>query len=187
MAISSLLRGAGNRTVIGLIDWDLKNKPDANVLILGLDDRYAIDNYILDPVAVGLLLLREGVVSPDVFGLNAEAGYLSIAQADSDILVKIAVKIVSDIHKRLKEKEKEDVVSLKFQYAEGFSIELPRWLAVLQGHRLEAVIKEAYPALLRYRGEPDLKRDVIGKIFKDRPGLIPVAIVDTMKAIQAVR
>lgn len=53
------LYGAGNKTVYGIIDWDTKNNPNQRVRVLGHRQRYSIENYILDPLLVVALLLRE--------------------------------------------------------------------------------------------------------------------------------
>lgn len=187
ISISSMLRKAGNSTVMGLIDWDLKNSSSPDVKVLGENERYAIDNYILDPIAIGLLLLRENIVSPKTFGFSDDAGYLSIAQSESTELIRIAQKIILDLANNLKDKEKEDIQEVEFRYSEGFYAKFPRWLAILQGHRLEQALKETYPPLNRYKNEPDLKREIIAKVLTDRPGLIPSAIIQTLKTIQNSR
>jgi len=44
------LTKAGNTTVRGLIDWDLKNKPVKNVVVSGLQLFYTIENIVLNPI-----------------------------------------------------------------------------------------------------------------------------------------
>lgn len=55
------LSSAGNDQIYGIIDWDRENKPEGKVLVLGENERYAIENYLLDPLEMGLLLIRETV------------------------------------------------------------------------------------------------------------------------------
>lgn len=55
VAIISKLQDINN--VYGLIDYDGKNKKDGKLIVAG--DRYAIENYIFDPIFVGLILLHD--------------------------------------------------------------------------------------------------------------------------------
>lgn len=187
VSIASVLRNSGNRTIVGLIDWDLKNKPTEHVQVLGVGARYALDNYILDPIAVGLFLMREKYSPVEEFGFTEGESYLSIAQSSPEVLAKIARKVTSDLSKNLKQEERAESDDHSFNYSEGFSIIQPRWLAVIQGHRLEAVLKETYPPLLRFRGEPDLKNEIIKKVLTDRPGLIPSEVLWALREVQETR
>lgn len=186
-SIAALLREAGNKTIIGLVDWDQKNRPTDHVQVLGFGDRYAIDNYILDPLAVGLFLLREQFVKSEDFGFDAKSSYLSIAQGDVKILEIVANKVVDDLSKKLTENEKSELGGIDFPYSEGFTLVQPKWLAVLNGHRLELALKETYGPLLRFKNEGDLKNAIVRKVFTDRPGLIPLEFIRALISIQAVR
>lgn len=53
------LREKGNDLVYGIIDYDNHNSDEDNIFVLGEGKRYAIDNYVLDPLYVALLLIRE--------------------------------------------------------------------------------------------------------------------------------
>lgn len=186
VSVVQQLREAGNRTVYGLIDWDCKNKSSDGVFILGDMNRYSIENYILDPLLIGLLLLREKIIEPIIFGLPSDSKYIAIAEDDIDSLTSIARKVASDIECVIDTKEKVDCTQIQFRYQNGVSISLPKWLTLVQGHRLEASLKLAYPQLNRYRSEPDLKRAILARVLDDRPNLVPDAITKTLKDIQSV-
>lgn len=49
----------GNEQIYGIIDWDLNNSPTNRVLVLGHGERYAIENFLLDPLLMGILMIRE--------------------------------------------------------------------------------------------------------------------------------
>lgn len=55
--IVNALRGLGNDLVYGIKDFDNKNHSSQYVFVLGENKRYAIDNYIFDPIYVSLLNL----------------------------------------------------------------------------------------------------------------------------------
>lgn len=58
------LANAGVISVYGIVDSDKKNMGNDYLLVLGEGNRYAIDNYILDPIFVGLLLIDKGIIKP---------------------------------------------------------------------------------------------------------------------------
>jgi len=51
--------------IYGIIDYDGKNKTTSDIIVLGENGecRYTLENYILDPVFVGLALLRDHLVN----------------------------------------------------------------------------------------------------------------------------
>lgn len=52
----------GNKSIYGIIDWDKNNnsnKSHPNIKILGENQRYTIENYIFDPLWMGIFLLIE--------------------------------------------------------------------------------------------------------------------------------
>jgi len=53
------IRHSGNKTIFGLIDWDRTNKSSANTYIVvhGENERYSIENFILDPLYLAVLFL----------------------------------------------------------------------------------------------------------------------------------
>lgn len=53
------LANGGNESVFGLVDWDKRNDPEGRVHVLGHGKRYAIENYLLDPLLVAAISIRE--------------------------------------------------------------------------------------------------------------------------------
>ncbi|QHB27031.1 hypothetical protein TCK1_1685 [Pseudomonas monteilii] len=56
IAMVDSLAYAGNSTVRGIIDWDLKNKPAQNIVVAGRGLYYTIENIMLNPLYVLRLL-----------------------------------------------------------------------------------------------------------------------------------
>src|SRR5690606_993094 len=69
--ITDLLRNSGNKFIWGIIDWDLNSKkPKSEFLrILGWEERYSIENFLLDPLLMAILLMVEKIRKPEFFGL----------------------------------------------------------------------------------------------------------------------
>ncbi len=71
VAMVDSLTQAGNVTVRGVIDWDLKNKPRENVVVSGMNIFYTIENIMLNPLYVFRLLYSH---SPDKYSLLKYCG-----------------------------------------------------------------------------------------------------------------
>jgi ABC-type cobalamin/Fe3+-siderophores transport system ATPase subunit len=179
------LTGGGNKTVVGAIDWDTRNASTHTIFVLGENERYSIENFILDPVLVGLLLLRERMLNAESIGLSKEKRYTDAAKLGIDELQAIANTMVAKFSK-----PKEFVTPnfdelIDFKYANGHQVTVPRWFSLIQGHALEQRMKEAFPGLLRYRNEADLKLAVIQRVLDDFPLFIPIAFITLFKRVQS--
>ena len=61
-SIVEKLRKAGNSKIFGIIDWDLKNKSTDSIFVHLENEMYTLENVILSPYFVGLLLLQENII-----------------------------------------------------------------------------------------------------------------------------
>lgn len=161
----------GNKTVYGILDWDLKNQKTAKIKVLGQGSRYSIENYILDPILLSSLLLLESHIQRSDIGLNNNESFFDIPKLDDDRLQKIADFMVDKLiaHKPADSSYKDR----KCEYVCGKSVLLPSWFLEIQGHELEQILKDTFPPLKRYRNESDLKKEVIKKVIDHVPDLIP--------------
>lgn len=180
--VTQLVAG-GNRTVVGIVDWDLKNKSDGAVLVLGEDERYSIENYLLDPVLVGLLLLRERFKLPEDVGLEPGTRYSDVASFSQHQLQSLATAVISALPDQISSRSSEQV---DYSYNGGAKVRVPKWLSSIQGHLLETQYKEAFPSLLRYRNEPDLKLAVIDRVLGDFPQFTPETVTGIFRRVQCI-
>ncbi|MBS9384778.1 MAG: AAA family ATPase [Dolichospermum sp. BR01] len=181
--VNQLQRG-GNRTVYGIIDWDLTNSGNERIKVLGQGNRYSIENYILDPVLVAAFLFREKWIERHAIGLNEYETYIHLASFDSSRLQGIADFVVNKARGHMP--MPVDDAKVACEYVGGQTINLPNWFLQTQGHQLETVLKEAYPELKRFQRESQLKLEIIGKVMDDIPSLIPYDLVSLFKEIQAI-
>jgi len=65
ISMVSQLTSQGNDLVYGIIDYDGKNKSTDRILVSGEGKRYTIENYLLDPLFIACLLIREKVAFTD--------------------------------------------------------------------------------------------------------------------------
>lgn len=159
----------GNDQVYGIIDWDLVNKSSERVWVLGGSERYAIENYLLDPLLMGILFIRENKVSISEFkglSMNAYAEF-------SNMTIDEAQIIINEILKRLDMSISE---SVNYQSFNNWKLEIAKEFTTKQGHELEKLYKSKFPFLKSYRRESELKIDVIQKVISDYPIYAPIAL-----------
>lgn len=178
------LADSGNRTVVGIVDWDRRNSSTSTILVIGEGERYSIENFVLDPIPLGLLMLREKFFKPDKIGLSPGAKYSDAPTLTQDQLQSLATAIVNKIAKLSTVNDTGNLITIK--YIGGLIVDVPEWFLVLQGHALEALLKEAFPQLLRYRNEPELKLAVIKRVLDDFPQFIPESVVELFRNIQRI-
>lgn len=53
------LRNGGNKSVFGLIDWDGKNTGSEELAVFAEGKRYALENFVLDPLMIAATICRE--------------------------------------------------------------------------------------------------------------------------------
>jgi hypothetical protein len=177
------LVAAGSKTVFGIIDWDLKNEQTSNVLVLGRGNRYSIENYILDPLLIAALLLRDKLVSREAVGLANDETYIDLRSFGSDRLQEVANAVLGLCGLKLDEEREWQVCS----YVNGTSVDLPQSFLTRNGHSLEEVLKEKFEGLRKYHKEDQLKREILDKILDDLPGLLPADFLPVLKTIQEGR
>lgn len=176
------LADGGVRTVLGVVDWDRKNAEAHPVFVLGEGERYSIENFLLDPLLIGGLLLRELFETPESLGLDPAIKYVDMRGLSQANLQAMADGVVG----RLTVPSGATSDSLTFEYVSGVCINVPTWFAHMQGHDLETAYKQAFPKLLRYQNEPDLKMAVVSLVLGDYPGLVPVSILRLFDKVQRV-
>lgn len=172
----------GNKTVYGIIDWDLKNNETERIKVLGHQNRYSIENYILDPLLLAALLIREKLIARDLVGMKENETYIDLARVDNNKLQEIANFILNKIKSSSSVEHKDD--SQSCEYVGGQKINLPSWFLNMKGHDLEKNIKETFNELNRYRKEGDLKKEILSKVIDDIPELIPKDLLLVFQKIQ---
>lgn len=176
------LHRKGNRTVYGIIDWDLRNVESEHVKILGAGKRYSIENYIFDPLLLACFLLREKWIDRSVLELKDDETFIHICSFSSDRLQKIADSILNKIVSYISSPTRQD--KEQCMYVCGQIVELPQWFLQTQGHRLEDAVKEAFKELRRFRQQADLKKEILRKVVDDTPILLSKDFIDLFKSIQ---
>ena len=166
----------GNQEIYGIIDWDTHNSSKDRILVLGENNRYAIENYLLDPLLMGLLFLREKKKTTKEFGVTTFSTYIEINKMSPDDAQLIIDKILSDLNLQSTNK-------ILYNLCNGWSLYLTKEFCQHQGHDLEQLYKDNYPFLKSYQREDALKNDVISKIIEEYYQYMPQDILEVIKRI----
>lgn len=180
------LRDRGNKTVYGIIDWDLTNKEDGAVKVLGHETRYSIENYIFDPLPLAVLVLRERVVGDVDLGFDDATTHTDFRDYDVVRLQSIVNGVVARIAEKLKPDQTADTTPVQCEYINKNVVTIPKWYLVLRGHNLEDAVKAAFPGLQDFHNEGELKTAVIDRALRDVPGLIPADFLGLFQRLQAI-
>lgn len=177
------LGNAGNKAVFGIVDWDGNRVPEGQLRVLGQNVRHSIENYLLDPVLLGALLLREKsealntFVKPDRPLLEGRENYFDLQKFDNERLQRVADVVITALGFSL-----ADLVQVS--YVNGCEVQVPQEYLQLRGHNLEERIKTVFPELKRFHQEPKLKQEILHKILEEIPELLPADFVTLLADIQ---
>jgi len=175
--ITDLMRNSGNRSCFGLIDWDKCNKEGNGVYVNAFNEQYSIENCLLNPLFIALLLTLKETHPFENFGISLRTfdphNQLTIDQLVSQLLDLIGFN---------------DSNVLDISLANGKTTKLPITYLHYQGHDLEDQILSKVPALnsLRKGNEPAkrIKLAIIQTVFRNYPELIPQCFIDVFRKIQ---
>jgi len=150
--VVSDFRGSGNETCFGIIDWDpngtKRNSSTDTVLVHGENERYSLENYLLDPLYLSILFIESN-------GANGIYNLLNILETENqyDLWKKdeetlqtyydiIFGKITDKYPHLLSQNE-----AVTIEYLDGNSITFPQWFVQTKGHLLQIKIFEVFPSL----------------------------------------
>ena len=177
-SIVNSLRGFGNDLVYGIKDFDTKNHSNEFVLVLGENKRYAIENYVFDPIYVAFLLVREKILKTETLGLPA-LSYVQLSQLD-DAGVQIMIDYV------IKSLGFDTGNSVTYNVQSGKQYTSNQDYFLYNGHHLEDRIKDTWKPLNKQTqgGDNMLKNHVLDTVWSDYPGFISTDFVDLFMKIQ---
>lgn len=177
------LTNCGNRSVYGIIDWDLNNNGNERVKVLGNGKRYSIENYIFDPVMVAAFLLREKWIDCSSLGLAENFRYIDLENFDNANFQTIADFIINNVSSLLPSDKKEGALMCK--YIGVHQVKIPNWFLRIQGHQMEDMLKQIFPQLQRFRREDELKLEILRKVVDDLPQLLSIDFISLFREIQS--
>lgn len=166
------LRDRGNVAVWGLVDRDAQVSEPHEYVFFD-KTRYSIENVILDPLSIGLLLLQE--MNPVIAGQMSPVDYLGFdISSHGQQLVDVVVAVVA--------KPDDDLTSVSVPYGDGVVLHVPFFWINMRGHDLEEDrILAAFPPLREHRSR--LMDRIVDRVWGARPGCIPQSTVELYRRL----
>lgn len=163
------LRDAGNKSVFGLVDFD--NQPQSQDGIFTLStEAYGIENALLNPLAVGLLLIK---IKPESIS--------GVSFSDASAPAKAYDCIVGEIENRLDLKSDNRI---NIALSGDRNVSVSRAIITMQCHEYADLILEKIPELRTHaRTSNALNGAVIRHVYKEHNAVIPAYFADTFKMI----
>lgn len=160
-----LVRGAveklydeGNKTVRGLIDWDMKNTTAGSVVVLGEGIAYSIENLVLDPVCVMLKLHVADSKKHRTEDFCKSQIKISDWLGDQELMQFSVDRFLSLVLEGGSKKDAE------IKYISGVVLKTDVRYLTMNGHDLAALLLEKF--------------DVLKKATRCNPGKLPGIIVE---------
>lgn len=173
--IVTKLREVGNDLVYGIIDYDTSNKPENAIVILGGNNRYAIDNYIIEPIYVCLSLIKNKKKNYSDFGVTGDkTTYIDATDLSQQECQNMVDSFLSKLGLPL-----EDLYSSELK--NGYKINYPKSFLLHHGHSYEAKVKQQFVELnsiFKGQNESALKLAILNTI-EDFPQYLPIEIYQT--------
>jgi ABC-type branched-subunit amino acid transport system ATPase component len=160
------MRGRGNSKVWGLVDRDNRTEDPEPHTFLN-PERYSIENIVLDPLSLGLALLRDR--NPCMINLLSPINYLSFSAEDIQPVIDA---VVAELVGATDDTTLQDVL-----YSGGDGAVIPKFFLNENGHALEARVRKTFPALNQHRGM--LLDYIVATVWSERPEVVPASVIDT--------
>ena len=180
-ALTRKLVESGVDQIRGLVDGDGGPIPDPPIIALGFAKRYGVENYILDPLLIGLFVTKmqyNSNVTPRELGLTDTSDvWGGLDDEDSPALQQVVDGILSKVEMPAGMIN----TAVRCTLAGGCSMSFPQWVCDVQGHEWEQLIKNSFPELNRYRSENALKSAIVAHVCRAKPHLISNDLVETFQ------
>lgn len=163
------LLNSGNSSVFGIVDYDNKNKDKENVFVIGQNKKYSIETCVLDPVLVGMYLIREG--HSQRYSLPF-ATFTSLTDATQQDFQSISDVVVSKLGFNTSQ-------LVEIEYVNGYKINVSKEMMEYNGHELEQLYKDKFGELKPKR----LKNEIVKKVINEYSKFCPVDFVDVFNKI----
>lgn len=166
--IVNALRQHGNDLVYGVIDYDGHNRGNQFICVVGGDKRYAIDNYIFDPIFVAFLLIREHVVTSKDMGLESDVTFTQLHTLTHNELQTMIDYVASSLGFN-------DANKTSYNVLEPDTFEVASEWFTIQGHDLEDKITQKWGKLYGIKhgyGDDYLKNYVLDNVTVEFPQFI---------------
>ncbi len=183
-SIVEAIRKSGNSTSFGIVDWDLKNKPENFIYVHGLDERYSIENFILDPIYLVCLLIEYNNAHKILEKINISNTYSQYELGnESDEFLQNIVEVYFTEFESKYPTYKYNSERTIVEYLNGKRLEIPKWYLEMKGHDIVEKLKAVFPALEgKYKRESELQNALTIIMSKYYP-FVPLSSIKIIETI----
>ena len=178
-SITNRLHDSGSDLVRGIIDWDGKNVDKHPIYVLGGGNRYSIENYVLDPLFLGLALVRLGRRSLSEFSIPDLCTYIDAAKLTSSDAQKILDYVTTATGV-------SNASTADCELHNGWVLKLPTQFLEMRGHDWEEAVLFNIPelnAISSKNGDAGLKLGIM-QIIEEFPQFLSIDISKTLMALK---
>ncbi|MGL6607005.1 AAA family ATPase [Aeromonas hydrophila] len=178
-SIANRLHESGSDLVRGIIDWDGKNIDKHPIYVLGGGNRYAIENYVLDPLFLGLALVRLGKRRLSDLSIPHLHTYIDAAKLTNEEAQRISDYItqIAGI---------SNASTADCELHNGWVLKLPTEFLMMRGHDWEASVLSRIPelnAICSRNGDAGLKLGIM-QVIEEYPQFLSIDISKTLLALK---
>ena len=176
ISIVNKLRTTGSDLAFGVIDFDCSNTTSESIFVLGDGARYAIENYLLDPIYVSLALIRYGKKTFADFGIGGKSTYTEAANLVQQECQTMVEHFLSVLGIAL-----DDMLPVTLE--NGMALRYPKAFLHHHGHDYETNIQVSFAelnAISKGQGDSALKLGIM-QVIEEFPQFIPNDLVATFE------
>jgi hypothetical protein len=165
----------GNSSIFGIVDWDGEAISTDRIKVVAGGERNGIENVLLDPLLVALLLMKERRLPEGLQDIDRFTGAPSLGTLELQRLIDaIQVVVFPDATERV-----------EVSYLGGSKGNIFRAYLEADDHALEAALAEKFPALNKWknRGRGELVKAMIEHVLSEHTTFCPVALPVVFEAI----
>lgn len=173
------LSKCGNASVYGLVDWDRQHQPSNRLAVLAHNRFDGMENVLLDPFLVGLLITLECTSHKSHIGLKSEEHFINIINSSTERKQELADKVAICIFGVAPSK------TITKKYRGGLVLNVDSETATTDDHEYEGKIIEAFKFLINaFNKHPQkLMGKLVDAILMNYPEFIPQEFEDVFLEI----
>lgn len=161
------LNESGNMSVFGIVDWDGEAVSTDRVRVIAEGTHDGIENLLLDPLLICLLLLKERRPPQGLEGIDRFVGADTLRDTD---LQRLADAIQQQILPA------NSCAQVEVSYLNGASTRVFLDYLIMDDHALEDALRARFPCLKKWSNRGALVMAVINEVLTEHRGFCPVPL-----------
>jgi predicted ATPase len=176
----------GNQSVLGLVDWDGRQKSTTRIHVLAVGIRDGLESLLFDPALMVALVIRENskfAVEKNI--IEASEPYVSIMNWDTDRWQR-AVNTVQNLILADEMDANEEITEI--EYLSGLRLNVRTSYLQMDDHKLETLITTTFGFLKpRNKRTGELMRHMVDTVLADFDTLLPKDLLTTFQGLLKVQ